>query len=326
MIDLDWLMAGDGSNTLYLAASQPEFERLSPVLGGLLADLKDSVHAWDIAGRRLDKPLLIVIDEAGQLELGWLPAEVSTIAALGAFFVTCWQSLAQMQHRYGSLSDAVLSGHRTKCFFAGVDDLATTRYLSGLLGHEHVRRLTKSKDTPQLFGGGGHGRSSVSETDQSEEFAPANAVRQMYPGEAVLLHGTLPPVHLSAVRWWQERSLADLVPLNDKGNPTAPADLRTCPLAADRPTETDDVLDERTFTSAVASLPPLGVVPPMASPPQAVAELDDDAPTRQSVGRCDLCGYAVFEGEARRDLRGGRNTLRCIPTCIERRLRGTTVR
>lgn len=319
MIDLDWLMAGDGSNTLYLAASQPEFERLSPVLGGLLADLKDSVHAWDIAGRRLEKPLLIVIDEAGQLELGWLPAEVSTIAALGAFFVTCWQSLAQMQHRYGSLSDAVLSGHRTKCFFAGVDDLATTRYLSGLLGHEHVRRLTKSKDTPQLFGGGGSGRSSVSETDQSEEFAPANAVRQMYPGEAVLLHGTLPPVHLSAVRWWQERSLADLVPLDEKGNPTAPANLRTCPLTTDRPTETDDVLDERTFAAAVGSLPAIGTKP-WEEPTPAGISSGNPVSSRQPVGRCDSCGDAVFEGEARRDLRGGRDVLRCIPTCTERRL------
>ena len=56
---------------------------------------------------------MFVIDEAGQLELGWLPTEISTIAALGAFFVTCWQSLSQMQHRYTTLADTVLSGHRT---------------------------------------------------------------------------------------------------------------------------------------------------------------------------------------------------------------------
>ena len=137
------------SNTLYLTAPTPEFERLSPVLGGLLADLKDTIHAWDIAGRRLDKPLLILIDEAGQLELRWLPTEVSTIAALGAFFVTCWQNLSQIQHRYGTLADAVLSGHRTKCFFAGVDDLATTRYLTNLLGSEYVTRLSTSADVPE---------------------------------------------------------------------------------------------------------------------------------------------------------------------------------
>jgi hypothetical protein len=52
-VDLEWLIAdtADRTNTLYLTASQPEFERLSPVLGGLLADLKDSIHARDIAGR-----------------------------------------------------------------------------------------------------------------------------------------------------------------------------------------------------------------------------------------------------------------------------------
>ena len=120
----EWLMGGgDGrSNTLYLAAPQTEFERLSPVLGGLLAELKDSIHTWDIAGRKLSKPVLFLIDETGQLELGWLPGEVSTIAALGAFYVTCWQSLSQIQHRYASLADTVLGGHRSKVFFAGIDD------------------------------------------------------------------------------------------------------------------------------------------------------------------------------------------------------------
>ena len=213
-LDLDWLM-GDGpdrSNMRYLAASQPEFERLSPVLGGLLADLKDSIHDQDIAGHKLQKPLLVVIDEAGQLELGWLPAEVSTIAALGAFFVTCWQSLSQMQHRCTTLADAVLSGHRTKCFFAGVD-LATTRYVSTLLGNEHVSRRGWSHDVPSLWGNQSSGRRSVSESQQREEFAPANALRQMFPGEAVLLHGTLPPIHLDAIRWWDEPKLKHLFPV-----------------------------------------------------------------------------------------------------------------
>ena len=197
-VDLEWLMGGGPgrSNTLYLTAPQPEFERLSPVLGGLLADLKDCIHAWDIAGRRLDKPLLILIDEAGQLELGWLPGEVSTIAALGAFFVTCWQNLSQIQHRYGTLADAVLSGHRSKCFFAGVDDLTTTRYLTNLLGAEYVTRLSTSNDVPSLLGGRHVGRRSVSRAEQRVDFAPPNTVRQMVPGEAVLLHGTLPPIHL----------------------------------------------------------------------------------------------------------------------------------
>lgn len=221
MIDLEWLMSGN--NTLYLAAPQNEFERLSPVLGGLLASLKDTLHNWDIAGRRLDKPLLIVIDEAGQLQLEWLPAEVSTIAALGAFFVTCWQSLAQVKHRYGTQSDAVLSGHRTKCFFTGMDDLETVNYLKSLLGSEYVHRRSWSTDIPSMLADD-RGRRSTTDSMNSEEFAPANALRQMESGEAVLLHGTLPPVHLAALRWWLEPELKEIL------RPDEPKPTNTCPL------------------------------------------------------------------------------------------------
>ena len=249
---------------------------------------------------------------------------MSTIAALGAFFVTCWQSLAQMQHRYGTLADAVLSGHRTKCFFAGVDDLATARYVSSLLGHEHVRRRSWSKDTPRLFGNGGAGRQSVSETDQREEFAPANALREMYPGEAVLLHGTLPPIHLEAVRWWKERELAAVVKLDSDGNPTAPPNLLTCPLTGIDSGDNDQILDERTFQSAIAELPKLrNAKSPAASgdePSTGVAARTAlaDKPL-QSVGRCDACGELILEGEAQPDHRGDRAVLRCVPSCTLRR-------
>ena len=146
--------------------------------------------------------MLFLIDETGQLELGWLPGEVSTIAALGAFYVTCWQSLSQIQHRYASLADTVLGGHRSKVFFAGIDDAATLRYLHTVTGSEHVARRSWSAD---VWSGGGRGRRSISESQQREELVPNHPVRTMVPGEAVLLHGTLPPIHLRAVRWWTER-------------------------------------------------------------------------------------------------------------------------
>ena len=155
--------------------------------------------------------LLIVIDEAAHLQLGWLPTEVSTIAALGAFFVTCWQNLAQINHRYDSLADAVLSGHRTKCFFAGIDDLTTAKYLTAMLGHEEVTRRGWSQDLPSMWGNRQGGRRSVSESTQREEFAPAHVVREMLPGQAVVLHGTLPPIQLTALRYWDEPELRQLV-------------------------------------------------------------------------------------------------------------------
>ena len=241
-IDLDWLMGGGPgrSNTLYLTAQQPEFERLSPVLGGLLADLKDTIHAWDIAGRRLDKPLLILIDEAGQLELGWLPSEVSTIAALGAFFVTCWQNLSQIQHRYGTLADAVLSGHRTKCFFAGVDDLTTTRYLTSLLGSEYVTRLSTSHDVPGLFGGHGYGRRSVSRSEQRVDFAPRQhgPPDGTRPGRAAARHPAADPPRSGPLverRSSSPPSCRSTTPATR----APPGDLPTCPLGPDAPGRRD---------------------------------------------------------------------------------------
>lgn len=325
-IDLEWLMSGepDKANTLYLSAPSAEFERLSPVLGGVLADLKDTIHTWDIGKRHLDKPLLIVIDEAAHLQLGWLPTEVSTIAALGAFFVTCWQNLAQINHRYDSLADAVLSGHRTKCFFAGIDDLTTAKYLTTMLGHEEVTRRGWSHDLPSMWGNRQGGRRSVSESTQREEFAPAHLVRQMFPGEAVVLHGTLPPIHLSALRHWEEPELKELV--NADG---ADVERSTCPLtSAPVPEGTHSAIDIATLEAAKAQLPK-AQSPPATPVPTSTRTSPDSADGQPSLfdvpegeaARCAACGEPIAEGEGKayRDKRDGQTKLVCAPNCSERR-------
>lgn len=311
-IDLDWLMEGDAkhANTLYLSASAAEFERLSPVLGGALADLKDRIHAWDIAGRKLDKAVLFVIDEAAHLQLGWLPTEVSTIPALGAFFVTCWQNIAQINHRYDALADAVLSGHRTKCFFAGIDDLATLRYLTTLLGHEEVTRRGWSRDLPSMWDNRGGARRSVSESTQREEFAPAHTLREMIPGEAVLFHGTLPPIHLTALRHWEEPELADLVQ-------QPPGDIATCPLTTDPVPNTDHpAIDIATLEAAKDQLPKVrdnanASAPDPTRPP---AQTGTSAATGPAV--CTACRAELAPGEWKQRPDGTRY---CAPNCQERR-------
>jgi type IV secretion system protein VirD4 len=335
-LNLEWLMSGapDKSNTLYLAAPQTEFERLSPVLGGLLADLKDSIHTWDIAGRKLDKPVLFLIDETGQLELGWLPGEVSTIAALGAFYVTCWQSLSQIQHRYGTLADTVLGGHRSKVFFAGIDDAATLRYLHTVTGSEHVARRSWSAD---VSGSGGRGRRSISESQQREELVPSHLVRTMTPGEAVLLHGTLPPIHLRAVRWWKERGLRDLFP------ETKPI-VETCPLTKQESPATGPVLDASTLELSRSQLPrPQSTIgseratvakPSKPVSGQQVMDLDPTNPAdaeqmgvddpaqssaprtmNRTAGRCERCRRTVPANEGTVHRLGGRDVVCCWPLC-----------
>jgi type IV secretion system protein VirD4 len=345
-VDLEWLMEGpEGrSNTLYLTAPATEFARLAPVLGGLLGDLREQLHAWDIAGRRLTKPLLIVIDEAGQLELQWLPEEVSTIASLGGMFVTGWQSRAQINHRYGSLADAVLGGHRSKVIFNGTDDPSTLDYVSRVVGTEHVAQRGWSADT-------GGGRRTVSEHLQREDLLPAHVIRQMRRHEAVLLHGTLPPIHLRMVRWWEDKHLAGLVPTGPDGRPLPPPDSGTCPLRVDGHGSVSPVLDPTVIRESVGSLPnprtqrhrPPAATPSttrqaagpagrrgtpagqtaldFTTPPTSQASPDRDAvdetaafPNRVA-GRCERCGTRLAVGSGTVTRFGTREVLICQPTC-----------
>lgn len=210
-VDLDWLTDPTQANTLYLVAPLDDQKRLAPVLGGLLGDLKDQAYQRDIAGVGLDRPLLMVIDEAGNMPLAWLPEVAATCAGIGILLVTIWQSKAQLDAAYGRLSDSVLTNHLTKVVFSGCSDAATLDYVSRLLGDEDVQRRSMSYDVA-----GGTGRRSVSESMQREALTPFHLLRQVRPGEAVLIHGTLPPAHLQARQYWKEPDLVKLTNATDK--------------------------------------------------------------------------------------------------------------
>jgi type IV secretion system protein VirD4 len=328
-VDLEWLMEGDTgrANTLYLTAPATEFARLAPVLGGLLGDLREQIHAWDIAGRKLTKPLLIVIDEAGQLELRWLPEEVSTIAGLGGMFITGWQSRAQINHRYGSLADAVLGGHRSKIIFNGTDDLSTLEYVSKVAGTEHVAQRGWSADS-------GGGRRTVSEHLQREDLLPAHVIRQMRRQEAVLLHGTLPPIHLRAVRWWEDRDLSALVPKGTDGKPMPPPSGGTCPMREGSHGTVAPVLDPAVLQESRDHLPrprdaastPTAQKPGPATrsstpghgqlrlePPEQAADVADDR--NRVTAFCDRCATRLPVGAGRVERVGNREIVRCDPAC-----------
>ncbi len=338
-VDLDWVMGGPEGRprTLYMSAPSTEFERLAPVFGGMLGDLREQIHAWDIAGRKLDKPLLILIDEAGQLELRWFPEEVSTIAGLGAFFVTGWQSKAQMTARYGALADAVLSGHRSKIIFNGTDDPATLEYATRIAGTVHINQHGTSTDGT---------RRTVSEHPQREDLLPAHVIRQMRRTDAVLFHGTLPPVHLRLVRWWKTKELRALVPHGADGEPLLPPSDGTCPVAERRTSQVAPVIDKALIAEQLANLPrpnsarQAGLAatiessrradagPTAAARPKGQGTFEFDAaampvptsagvsPIRNRVaGRCTRCHTWIEVGTGTNRPYGTRTVIVCDPPC-----------
>jgi type IV secretion system protein VirD4 len=195
-LSLDWLLAGsDGrANTMYVAAPLADAERLKPAIGGVIGDIVNQLMMrYTQTGKPLDPPLLLVLDEIGNTPLRELPRLVSTLSGLGVQLVTSWQSIAQMHKEYGEAAGTVIANHRTKVFFSGISDGVTGEVAAKMLGDEQVLSRQVSSELGQFDGG----RRSLSESLITTSIIPAHVLREQMPGSALLVHGTIPPAHLT---------------------------------------------------------------------------------------------------------------------------------
>jgi len=187
----------DGSHTLYLCAPARDQRRLRPLFATLVTQVVEAAYAR--AGRQgtpIDPPLLVVLDEAANVApLAELDVLASTAAGHGVQLVTVWQDLAQLQARYGARAGSVVNNHRVKVFLSGIADPGTLEHASTLIGETELPTRATTVDD------GG----SVSRTDSPSlrRLAPADALRRVPPGDAVVVSGHLPPIRLR-LRPWQD--------------------------------------------------------------------------------------------------------------------------
>jgi type IV secretion system protein VirD4 len=189
----------DGNDTLYLCAPAHDQRRLRPLFATLVAQVIES--AYERSGRRgepLDPPLLVVLDEAANVApLAELDVLASTAAGHGVQLVTVWQDLAQLQARYGPRAGSVVNNHRVKVFLSGIADPATLEHASSLIGETELRTLATTVDAS--------GATSRTDSPTLRRLAPADALRRVPPGDAVVVSGHLPPIRLG-LRPWQDDS------------------------------------------------------------------------------------------------------------------------
>ena len=134
----------------------------------------------------------MLIDEAGNMPLDWLPEVSSTCAGIGIQLVTVWQSLAQIHEAYGRRADILLTNHATKLFFPAASDDSTLSYQSKIVGDEEVERHSWSTDV-----GGGTARRSISGQDQREPLVPYFLARLPSFGQALMIHSNTPPAQVT---------------------------------------------------------------------------------------------------------------------------------
>lgn len=194
-----------GSHTAYLCAPAHEQRRLQPLFATLVQEIV--AHAYERAtetGAPLDPPLLLVLDECANIApLRELATLASTGAGQGIQLVSVFQDMAQINAVYGhDRAPTIVSNHRAKVFLSGIADPPTLGYVARLLGDEEVRRLSTTLEAG--------GRRSTTESIAYRDLVPENLLREMPPGEGILVYGHLPPTRIALRPWFQERHLRRL--------------------------------------------------------------------------------------------------------------------
>jgi type IV secretion system protein VirD4 len=177
------------SNTLYLFSPRSEQERLGVLFATVIEEAIAAVDTrFAETGKPLDPPLLLLLDEAANLApIAELDEIAATVAGEGIQLLTIFQDLAQVRTVYGGRAQSIVNNHVAKVFGAGSGDPDIFDY---------VKRVTGSVEIAQRSETRGKGRDSTSERGAFLDLAPAQAVRQQAPGEALLVYGHLAPARV----------------------------------------------------------------------------------------------------------------------------------
>jgi type IV secretion system protein VirD4 len=207
-IDADRLL--DERATLYLIGDAKASKLLRPIFLALLSEIVDRAYERaTLAGGRLELPLLLCLDEAGNVApLPNLAEVASTAPSHNIQLVSIFHDLAQARSRYGRQAETVVNSHRARMLLPGVADLDTLRYFSSLAGEEETR------DTTRTTGAGGGSRTTGL---RRRPLVAPEALRQMPAGHALLLYGRIAPAQVRLRMWFADRRLRALAKPPTKG-------------------------------------------------------------------------------------------------------------
>jgi type IV secretion system protein VirD4 len=193
----------DGAATLYLIGDAKASKLLRPLFLALLGEVVDRAYERaTVAGGRLERPLLLCLDEAGNVApLPNLAEIASTAPSHNIQLVTIFHDLAQARSRYGQGAETVVNSHRARMLLPGVADLETLRYFAGLVGEEEAR------DRTHTTGSGGTTRSTAR---RRRPLIAAEALRQLPERHALLLYGRIAPTQVRLRLWFESRRLRRL--------------------------------------------------------------------------------------------------------------------
>jgi type IV secretory pathway TraG/TraD family ATPase VirD4 len=183
------------ANTIYVVAAEHDQEILRPVILALVSAMYQAAIVKARQSGALNPRLFILFDEIANIApVRNLPSWLSQCGDHGIVIATLWQSIAQIDHRYGRAArDAICAASTAQVFLPPLADPTTVGYLTELLGEEPVANASTST---------GLSRHTLSVAHQKA--GPAPWLRQIERGQGFLLYRDLPPAIVRAPRWFED--------------------------------------------------------------------------------------------------------------------------
>lgn len=190
------LLDGD-ANTVYVVAAGHDQELLRPVILALVSATYEAAVNRAREQGPLEPALLMLMDEAANIApVRNLASWLSQCGDHGILIATIWQSIAQIDQRYGRAArDAICAACTAQIFIPPLAEPTSSGYLSDLLGEEPVANASSA-------GPGG----SLSITHAKAAQAPW--LREVPRGRAILVYRDLPPAIVRAPGWFEDPRFA----------------------------------------------------------------------------------------------------------------------
>jgi type IV secretory pathway TraG/TraD family ATPase VirD4 len=191
------------SDTLYVCAPGSAHAQHAALVVALLQHLRDAIahrpRPWP--------PVVWALDELANIApIPDLPSVVADSAAQGLLVLACLQDLSQARARWGPAADGFLSLFPTNVILPGIADLSTLKVVSSIAGDMDV--VTTSCTMPASLPWG-RTSSKTTHTERRPRL-PVSAISQGYPGQAILLIGTVPS-RLRLTRWYIHPTLRSTI-------------------------------------------------------------------------------------------------------------------
>ncbi len=192
----------DGNaNTIYVVAAGHDQDALRPVILSLVAAMYEAAIVKARRTGVLDPRLFILMDEAANIApVRNLAPWLSQCGDHGIVIATIWQSIAQIDQRYGRAArDAICAASTAQVFIPPLADPTSAGYLTELLGEEPVANASSSTGLARHTLSIGH-----------QKAGPSPWLRQIGRGRAVLVYRDLPPAIVRAPGWFEDPRFARL--------------------------------------------------------------------------------------------------------------------